>query len=252
MAEIINSKIMGNSKHVLCDIIYLDEINKIMVYNNDNGDSYTMFHYRKIDGILTEVNHWNLNNYNKTVNSTFIKRDYNLFLVQSGGKYTKTDSIYNYHEGKFIVEKGNFDMILFQYGIKNIDFLKVYKCFIGYFKLHSTKEDDDVIKYKNELTKEEVIYDFSKVSDLYFAFINIDGTIRDNKLLKGSKLSMITEIIDLNKYSSLDELKEEIIRQLDEEKNREKQKYLEIINKKNMVNSSLYLDEEVEKILKLK
>ena len=252
----LDSKIMGNSKHVMCDLIYLDDDNKIIVYKNI--DNYTMIHYRKVDSEIIEVNQWNLDNYYRRDNSEYIKKKYNLLLVQGNFDYGAPDSIYNYKEDRYVLEKGIFDIISTDCLLeskryfKKIDLLKKYGCFLGCFRLYSTKEEDDIIKYTNEITLEEIEYNFSKTSDLYFGLIDVDGTIRDNKLFKGCDFSRITEYIDLSKYPSLEEFKKEVVINLNHQKNEEKKKYYEIIKQKGYINASLYLDEEVIKVLKKK
>ena len=256
------------SESNLYDLIYLDDDNKILVYENKkliNDDSkYMICHYQKINGELEEINKWYLKKYQRGDNGRYIKREHNLLLIQGGSSYGRysyncTDAIYNYKEGKFIVEKGMFDCIGTDNSVScndtnrtKIDYLKEYGCFIGYFKLYSTKEEDDVITYINEVTKEIVNYTFDYSSDLYFALINPDGTIRGNKLFKGKNFSEIYEEIKLENYESLEEFKIEIINELNNNKMMAKKEYYEIISKKSKPTFSLYLDEEVEKVLKLK
>lgn len=254
---------LKNTKSNIIDIIYLDDYNKITVYQNN--ECYTMSHLRKIDGEVIEINSWNLNKYSKGDNSSYIKRDLNLFLVQGGtgvlnNSYNCCDMIYNYKEGKFIIEKGVFDCIgtnnsvsgLVKYTSYNLDYLKKYGCFLGYFKLEYPIEEDDIVTYINEVTEEKMEYSFAFSSGLYFALINPDGKIRGNKLFRGSDFSKITEVINLDKYVSLKDFKKEEINKLNIQKNEIKKRSLEIIKKRNKINMSPYLDEEVIKVLKLK
>ena len=85
-----------------------------------------------------------------------------------------------------------------------------------------------------------------KFQERYYAVINLDGTIRANKLFKGEDFHKITEMVDLNNYASLNDF---ILKRKEVCNNLAKSKKEEFIN--NVTNNSLYIDEEVMATLDL-
>ena len=57
-----------------------------------------------------------------------------------------SDAIYNYKDGKFIIEKGLFNSILTNNNY--VDFLKEYNCFLGSFIVETDfSKNDYIFKY---------------------------------------------------------------------------------------------------------
>lgn len=131
-------------------------------------------------------------------------KDLNLFNIQ--GCDGNFNAIYNYKEGKFIVLQNTWKLIESD---QNDIILKKYNGFLASFKIKSDYEEDDIFSYNNTITGEKIVECFGISDGNYFAILNIDGTIRWNKLFKGESFSAITEIINLNEYESLDEFKKE-------------------------------------------
>ena len=229
------------------DKYIIDKENVIIVIKNE-PTGYTMIHKRLIDGNLIEINRWPLISYYfGPIHDKSIIENLNLFMVQGTKGYF--DSIYNYKEGRFIVSQNTWETIETGYNNK---FLDEYNGFLGKFGIKSDYEDNDVYSYDNPITGKRIIKSFCTYDSNYYAILNTDGTIRDNKLFKGDSFSEITEIIDLNRYNSLDEFKQERIDLCNEEKKKKKEEYKKLIESRNDGSISPYLDNEVQKILKLK
>ena len=157
-----------------------------------------------------------------------------------------SDAIYNYKDGKFIIEKGLFNSILTNNNY--VDFLKEYNCFLGSFIVETDFSKNDYIVYRNVINNEKMTKCFS-YREYYYALINIDGTIRSNKLFKGNTFWEVTDVIDLNKYHSLKDFKKQRKQELETLKNKEFFDYLKEIVVRNDNSISPYKDSEVLKVL---
>lgn len=251
------------------DYYICDSKNAIVVVNNPNVTSrnhYLMIHYRYEDGKLVEINRWEqATHYFDNPNSKAVLRDYHLFMVQGGygvganSSGNAFGSIYNYQTGEFVVKKGEFNVIGTtnwvsgtSYSLPNVNYLEKYGCFLAYFMLGTKYEEGDIISYMNPITLEEMSYDFNKWSGLYFALLNIDGTIEGNKLFYGRDFSRIEFPIDLNQYGSLAHFKEVKLQELEEQKKAKKEAYYDRLAKEGKEFISPYQDEEVVKVLNYK
>jgi hypothetical protein len=243
-----NNTIVKNPKDILNKCIKLENYdeyyvlnpeNAIVVKKNKENNNYTMTHVILTDGNLIKINEWTLNSYffNYPKSDVTIK-ELGLFLVQ--GKYGKLNAVYDYQNWKFIIPQNEWDYLSFE-------FMDKYHGFLGYFNLNSTKEDNDTFIHTNQITNEKVIKSFGIVDGTYYGLVNFDGTIRGNKLFKGNTFSEIEEIIDLDNYDSLEAFKQERIDMCNKRKNKLKEEFYSKIN--NGV--SIYLEKEVENILKL-
>ena len=231
------------------DKYILDKENAIIVIKDGNG--YAMIHERLIDDNLVEINRWPLDNYYYSYRSD--ERDkahiwsLDLFKIQSGrGTY---NALYDYKNDKFVIPPKIWDRI--RVGKDDL-YLKKYNGILASFNISSDKEKDDVFTYENEITGEKIEESFKVNDGYYYAIINLDGTIRGNKLFKGSTFPKITEIIDLDKYESLDAFKEERKKICNDTKKKQKQEYYQMIEERNDGNISPYLDSEVARIFNLK
>ena len=118
--------------------------------------------------------------------------------------------------------------------------------------MSSDYEEGDVFPYTNPVTNEKMVASFGFDDGIYYAILNIDGTIRGNKLFKGSSFSRISQIIDLNEYESLGAFKQERKQLCNDKKKKLKQEYQQMIEARNDGSISPYLDSEVAKVLGLK
>ncbi len=230
------------------DSYILDDQNVILVtYNSNNSKGYMMIHERLIDGQLVEINKWPLKSYYFGMKNEAIINDLNLFQVQNGiGDF---NALYNYKEGKFVVPQNVWKSV--ECGNHN-NYLKIYNGFLAKFEILPDYEKDDVYSYINPVTNEKIVESFDAYDRYYYALLNIDGTIRGNKLFKGDTFSKITQIIDLDEYESLAEFKEERKQLCNDLKQKKKQKYYQLLESRNDGNISPYLDNEVADVLNLK
>lgn len=233
------------------DKYILDDENAIIVIKNPNKKSeyyYIMIHERLINGKLQEINRWNMKTYYfGSIHDETVIEDLNLFKVQ--GVSGNFSSLYNYKKGEFVIPRGEWGMLDFGRNNKN---LEKYNGILGVFRLSSSREKSDTISYVNPLTNEKIVETFNVTDGDYYAIINLDGTIRKKKLFKGSSFSKIEEIIDLKQYDSLQQFKEERKRICNQEKNKKKETYYQMLAERNDGSISPYLDTEVMKILKIK
>lgn len=235
------------------DSYILDDENAIIVIKNNNRSTlneygYRMIHQRLKNGKLIEINSWYLDVYYFGISKEVVLiKDLNLFKVQKNHRYF--DALYDYKNGGFLVSKGIWDSI--NSGVNN-KILTKYNGFHATFSISSDFEGGDIFSYINAITNERIIKKFDVQDGTYHALLNIDGTIRGNKLFKGSALSRIEEIIDLDQYESLEAFKQERKQICNAEKQRQKQEYQKMIASRNDGNISPYLDSEVAKILSLK
>lgn len=244
------------------DYYILDEKNSVvLIEQRDNTNDTcinTMIHYRLENGKLIEMNRWNIDKYHFGIhyNKDTLK-ELHLCMIQTANG--NNDAIYNYNLAKFIVKPGIWNNISIgnqASGIKfqapQIDYLKEYNGFLACFSLSSTYEDEkDVVSYKNPITQEKIYYSFNIDDGLYFAILNTDGSIRQNKLFKGQNFSRIVQIIDLDEYQSLEEFKQKRVEYLNQLKKQQKEKYYASLYANPQPYFSPYLDREVLKVLKL-
>lgn len=248
------------------DLYLFDEEDAIVVIENPDKNSeyhYFMVHYRFVDGRLQEMKRWGQRTHYFGNTSHQIIRELNYFMVPGGRdiyhiSWDCCGSIYNYKTCEFVVEKNIFDGISttnrlagINHAIPEVNYLKEHECFLANFELESEYQEDDIIYYTNPITKEDMSYAFGS-SEVYFAFLNIDGSIKGNELLRGRNLSRIKNTIPLDGYESLEQFKFLRIKELTEEKNKVRNAYFERLNLENKEFISPYQDDEIMKLLKIK
>ena len=224
------------------DRYILDDENAIIVIYNDENyphNGYVMIHERLVNDKLVEINRWPLRSYYfGSIHKASSIKDLNLFQVQNGrGNY---NAIYNYKEGKFIVPQNTWKSVI------SYPYLERCNGFLAFFEIRSDYEEDDTYIYFNPITGEKIKDSFIVRDDYYYAILDIDGSIRDNKLFKGRSLSEITKIIDLDKYESLDAFKEERTQICNDIKQKKKKEYYQSLE------SRQHLASAVAKVLNLK
>lgn len=234
------------------DRYLLDDKNAIiLVKNNDktsHSETYIMIHERLIDGRIKEINRWYMSGYYfGSIHYVTPISNLNLFKIQNGaGSF---NALYDYQNGKFVVPRGDWDLL--EFGRRN-KLLEQYNGILASFSLSSDYEEDDELSYVNPVTNEKVVESFGVRDGNYYALLNLDGTIRGNRLFKGENFSKIESIIDLDKYESLAEFKKERKQFCNDKKKKQKQEYYQMIEARNDGSISPYLDSEVAKILELK
>jgi len=234
------------------DRYILDDENAIIVIENNDRNThseyYIMIHQRLEEGKLVEINRWYINSYYfGSIHDVTVIKDLNLFQVQNGlGDF---NALYDYKNGKFVVPRGVWTTV--SRG-RNNEILNKYNGFLASFGISADYEKGDVFSYTNPITNEKIVKSFGASDGDYYAILNIDGTIRGNKLFKGSSFSKISQIIDLDKYESLDAFKQERKQVCNEKKKKRKQAYQQMIETRNDGSISPYLDSEVAKVLGLK
>lgn len=226
------------------DQYILDQENAIIVINDREKQGYIMIHERLVDGKLKEINRWPIKSYYfGAICRVSTIKSLGLFKVQNNaGKF---GSLYNYKEGKFVIPQGDWKLLEFGNNNSHID---KFDGVIGSFSIKSDYEKDDSYEYVNPLTGRSIRKTFSAYSDNYYAIINLDGTIRENKLFKGNDLEEITEIIDLDEYESLTEFKKHIKDECNKKKRQKKEDYKKLIESRNDGSISPYMDVEVAKV----
>jgi hypothetical protein len=222
----------------------LDHENAIVVFKNKADDNYKMVHVRFIEDSLNEINSWYIKQYYLGFSNSYVNlKKLNLFEVQNGcGNF---DSLYDYKNDRFIIPQNEWYSI-------NLNYLDKYDGILGVFGIHSDYNEDDEYSYRNSVTGEIMEATFSVSDGDYYGMINLDGSIRGNKLFKGSSFSKIEEIIDLDKYESLEQFKAERKKYCNELKAKQKQAYYEMLSERNYDSFSPYLDSEVKRIIELK
>ena len=246
-------KLVGDKfeNQIIEDKYILDDENAIILIENpDKGDInkyYIMIHLRMDGNNLTEVNRWYMKGYYfGSIHNVKPIKELNLFQVQNGaGSF---NALYDYKKGVFVVSKKVWGIV--DSGRDN-KFLEKYNGFLATFEINSDYEEDDVYAYDNPITTERIVESFCVRDGYYYAILNIDGTIRGNKLFKGKSFSRITEMIDLSKYESITSFKKERKNICNETKKRKKQEYYQLLESRNDGSISPYLDNEVARILEL-
>ena len=230
------------------DQYILDNEDAIIVVQSNESDGYMMIHERIVDHKLVEMNRWPIQSYYfGSIHDVTPIRDFNLFQVQNNCGYF--NAIYDYKKGIFVVPQNTWESV--DSGRSN-NILKKYGGFLASFSISSDYEDGDVYAYENPITGERIVESFDVKDGDYYAILELDGTIRGNKLFKGSSFSKITKIIDLDEYNSLDEFKQERKQLCNETKKKQKQEYYQMLETRNDGSISPYLDSEVAKVLNLK
>lgn len=244
-------KLVSNQKTI--DRYILDDENAIVVIENNDrnaeGEYYIMIHQRLQDEKLVEINRWNISGYYfGGIHDVTVIKELNLFQIQNScGKF---NALYDYKNDKFVVPRGVWNFV--DAGRRNNEILKKYNGFFASFEISSDYEEGDVYSYINPITNVKIVESFNVKDGTYYAMINIDGTIRGNKLFKGDSFSKITEIIDLEQYGSIESFKNERKQVCNDKKTKRKQEYQQMIAARNDGSISPYLDSEVAKILELK
>lgn len=241
------------------DVYILDNENAIIVVNNPDFNSkyrYLMVHQRLIDGSLVDINKWELITYYYGVKDVVLN-DFNLFMVQ--GSHGRCGALYNYKEDRFVTKIGDWEIISsgnyaagVEYHLPHVNYLEQYNCFLANFSINTTYQAGDIISYTHPITRERMVHSFNLTDGKYFALLNIDGTIRGNKLFKGSSFSKINEIIDLNEYKSLEDFKEKQLVKLEALKHKIIMDYLREVHSREESNISPYKDLDVMRVLQLK
>ncbi len=230
------------------DRYILDDENAIIVIHSDELTGYIMIHERLVNDKLVEINRWPIRSYyfGSIYNITPI-REFNLFQVQnnSGG----FNAIYDYKKGIFVVPQNTWGLV--ESG-RNNSLLKKYGGFLASFSISSDYEDNDVYAYKNPVTGERIVESFGVTDGNYYAILELNGTIRGNKLFKGSSFSKITKIINLDEYESLEAFQKKRKQLCNDTKKKQKQEYYQMLETRNDGSISPYLDSEVAKVLNLK
>ena len=240
--------IIVSAKRNIEDKYILDDENAIIVVHSNESTGYIMIHEKLVGGKLLEINRWPLRCYYfGSIHDVSVIKDLDLFQVQNAcGEF---NALYNYKEGKFVVPQDTWGLI--ESGREN-SILKKYNGFLATFTIRSDYEEDDVYAYDNPMTGERIVESFCVEDGHYYAILDIDGTIRGNKLFKGHSFSKITEIIDLDKYESLDAFKSERKQLCNSQKQKRKQAYYQLLETRNDGSISPYLDSEVAKVLNIK
>ena len=230
------------------DRYILDDEDAIILIHSEERFGYIMIHERMIDEKLVEINRWPMRTYYYgPIQDNAPIKEFNLFQVQNGvGDF---NAVYDYKSGEFVIPQNTWKLV--ESGRHN-NLLKEYGGFLASFSISSDYEDDDVFSYKNSITGQRIVESFCVSDGNYYAILNLDGTIRKNKLFKGDSFERITEIIDLDKYESLDAFKKERKQVCNNTRDKRKQEYHQLLESRNDGNISPYLDSEIEKILKLK
>jgi len=244
-------KILVSSRKTEDRYILDDENAIIVIENNDryiHSEYYIMIHQRLEDEELVEINRWYISGYYfGSIHYITVIKDLNLFQVQNScGNF---NALYDYKNGKFVVPRGVWNVV--ESGSNN-SILNKYDGFLASFSISSDYEEGDVFSWINPMTNERIVESFGVKDGIYFAILNIDGTIRGNKLFKGDSFSKISQIIDLDKYESLEAFKQERKQLCNDIKKQQKQEYQKMIETRNDGSISPYLESEVAKILLLK
>ena len=156
----------------------LDDKN-ILVAKYNNG-IYNLIHYSLIDNILKVVAKWNQYNLRSFGNTIFyytLNNEY-IFIPSINDYSVSYQSIYNYKTHKFIIKNNIFNEI------------EVFP-----YKQHSNKtfllgeiiitNECPYIEYTDLLSNKKEIYYSNLIKEKYFAILDLNGNILDNKLFFG-------------------------------------------------------------------
>ncbi len=214
----------------------LDAKNAIAIFRKGPNYIGEFIHYRLNNNALEEVTKFEssilLENYISIIPGTT-----DLVRICEAG----VRAIYNYKTAKFIIPEGIWNNIYYDEIILNN--------FQGILVSLDINSDNYSYVYNNAIydamfhNPEKQNFNFQ---ERYYAVINLDGTIRANKLFKGEDFPKVTEIIDLNTYASLNDFilkRKQVCNSIAQA---QKEKFVKDIN------NSIYLDKEVVQVLELK
>lgn len=218
------------------DKFILDAKNVMAVYKNeDERGKYKIVHKRLENGTLVDLNTWYSNVYSKNY-FAFDKKGF----LKVNRNYYSFQALYDYKNANFIVPFDEWNYLTDVY-------LEKYNGYVASFNIMSpiSTQMSSINIYSGEVNFDDSHF----IDGPYFAFINVDGSIRGNKLFKGNSLSQVVEIIDLNNYKSLDEFKSERLEFLNNS--------LGVNNKEDILNILAktyheYLTKEVFEVIELK
>lgn len=135
-------------------------------------------------------------------------------IIRNYYEEAQTELMYDLNNSKVLIEAGLFDSFAFYSsevseakGHDVIDYTKDFNAIIGVFDIVS-RDEDDIYTYNDPLTGATVTCDFGIHEGNYYAMINMDGTIRSNKLFRGNDFSKIEFIVDMDEFKSLEAYKE--------------------------------------------
>lgn len=241
---------IGKAEYRYSKVYILDDENAIVLGGRYNYN--VMIHYSMCYGRLFEVTHVPMRN----SHGRQLKQQ-KLFMLMEDYSVNHCVAIYDYEQGKFVVQKGVFDNIGYDASMGIIDqytpctdYLKRYNCFLAYFTLDGGSVKDE-LEYTSLINGQQYWYSFEPPKETYYALINLDGTIRGNKIFKGNNLTKIEQVIDLGKYGSLEEFRTQRRGELNKIAKQNKQAYYDRVGTGYFENPSPYLDEEVIKVMSL-
>lgn len=192
-----------------------------MVIDNPKKETtdseYLVIHYRIEDGQYIEINHWDESclwhkNYFKHNERVPLVLDDCVLIPSPFILAHLYERLYNYKNGKFVIDEGVWDSLYFI----PYDYLH-YNCIYGGFSLNSLSKSLE-FAYIDPFSSLEQQKSFYIKYMKHFGVLNLDGTIRDNKIFIGTDLTNLKEMVDLNNYSSLKEYKKEIILEMEKRK----------------------------------
>ena len=243
---------LARDDYKLSKVYILDDENAIALVGRYRYN--VMIHYMMSYGNLFEVTFTPMRN----VHGRQLKK-HKLFMLMEDNYANRCVAIYDYEHGQFIVKNGMFDNIgydatmnIIDQHTPCIDYLKQHNCFLAYFNLMSDGRTlSEQLEFTSLINGFSYFYDFEPPKETYYAFVNLDGTIRGNSLFKGEHLSKIEQVIDLGQYGSLEEFKTQRRNKLNEIGKQSKQAYYDRVGTGHWENPSPYLDEEVIKVMSL-
>ena len=250
---------MAQERKFLVKTYILDDENAIAISYlpmSDDNRRFIMTHYQMSYGKL-----YNITTYRMRGSHGKHLKKYKLFLIMKDNYDYENHciAIYDYQQEKFIVETDTFDNIGYDSSMSiidqctpRIDYLKQHNCFFAYFTLVSNnKLGDDGVQYKCSINGSYYWYDFGLPTETYFAFVNLDGTIRGNSLFNGDDITKIEQIINLGPYGSLEAFKIQRRNELNEIIRQNKKAYYDKVGTGDFENPSPYMDQEVIKVMTL-
>lgn len=173
-------------------------------------------------------------------------------IIRNYYEEEQTELMYDLNNSKVLIEAGLFDSFAFYSsevseakGHDVIDYTKDFDAIVGVFDIVS-RDEDDIYTYNDPLTGATVTCDFGIHEGNYYAMINMDGTIRSNKMFRGNDFSKIEFIVDMDEFKSLEAYK--VYRQ--DVVNRRKQNLKKDFNK-SMETYGAYFPYQNEGVIKL-
>ena len=243
---------LGKKEYENAKIYILNDEN-VIVITGKYSFFKTMEHFCMIYSELTKMA-----SYPATNNHGRVLKKHKLFMLMNNFNHSYENictAVYDYQNFRIIIPKGKFDNIGYDAAMSiiekytpDINYLEKYNCFLGTFTLSCGQSE--VVTYISPLNNREYHYSFEPKKETYYAFINTDGSIRNNTLFKGENLTRIEEVIDLRQYGSLEEFKKQRMMALIEMKEKNKKEYLNKLNQ-SYEDHLPYRDSEVIKVLRL-